>query len=54
MHQQITEQQAIEERQKYVTAFNDTMIKFWKEWSFKNLLVVDDIDTLLYLLYTAA
>ena len=27
MHQQITEQQAIEERQKYVTAFNDTMIK---------------------------
>ena len=27
MNQQITEQQAIEERQKYVTAFNDTMIK---------------------------
>ena len=26
MEQQITEQQAIEERQKYVTAFNDTMI----------------------------
>ena len=26
MNQQITEQQAIEERQKYVTAFNDTMI----------------------------
>ena len=31
MEQQITEQQAIEERQKYVTAFNDTMIKIWKE-----------------------
>lgn len=27
----ITEQQAIEERQKYVMAFNDTMIKIWKE-----------------------
>ena len=27
MNQQISEQQAIEERQKYVTAFNDTMIK---------------------------
>ena len=27
MNQQITEHQAIEERQKYVTAFNDTMIK---------------------------
>ena len=82
MNQQITEQQAIEERQKYVTTFNDTMIKgvfyklrvkerskesayvfnhifrtppkIWKEWSFKYLLAVDDIDTLLYLLYTAA
>ena len=31
MNQQITEQQAIEERQKYVSAFNDTMIKIWKE-----------------------
>ena len=31
MVQQITEKQAIEERQKYVTAFNDTMIKIWKE-----------------------
>ena len=30
------------------------MIKIWKEWSFKYLLAVDDIDTLLYLLYTAA
>ena len=27
MNQQIPEQQAIEGRQKYVTAFNDTMIK---------------------------
>ena len=27
MNQQITEQQAIEKRQKYVTAFYDTMIK---------------------------
>ena len=31
MTKQITEQQAIEERQKYVAAFNDTMIKIWKE-----------------------
>lgn len=31
MSKQITEQQAIEEREKYVTAFNDTMIKIWKE-----------------------
>ena len=27
MNQQIPEQQAVEGRQKYVTAFNDTMIK---------------------------
>ena len=27
----ITERQAIEARQKYVTAFNQTMIKIWKE-----------------------
>ena len=27
MNQQIPEQQAIEGRQKYVTAFNDTMIR---------------------------
>ncbi len=31
MKPQLTEQQAIEERQKYVSAFNDTMIKIWKE-----------------------
>ena len=29
--EQITEQQSIEERAKYVRAFNDTMIKIWKE-----------------------
>lgn len=27
----ITEQSALEERAKYVSAFNDTMIKIWKE-----------------------
>ncbi len=27
----ITEQQAIEERAKYVAAFNDTMIRIWQE-----------------------
>ena len=27
----LTEQQSIEERQKYVQAFNDTMIKIWQE-----------------------
>lgn len=31
MNQQITEQQAVEERHKYISAFNDTMIKIWKE-----------------------
>lgn len=31
MIQQYTEHEAIEERQKYVSAFNDTMIKIWKE-----------------------
>ena len=34
-------QQAIEERQKYVTAFNDTMIKIWKE----QITLLDVIDT---------
>ena len=41
MNQQITEQQAIEERQKYVSAFNDTMIKIWKE----QITLLDVIDT---------
>lgn len=37
----ISEQQAIEERQKYVMAFNDTMIKIWKE----QITLLDVIDT---------
>jgi len=31
MNQHITEQSAIDERAKYIAAFNDTMIKIWKE-----------------------
>ena len=31
MEKQLNEQQAIEERAKYVAAFNDTMIKIWQE-----------------------
>lgn len=31
MQSPITEQQALEEREKYVLAFNDTMVKIWKE-----------------------
>lgn len=31
MIERLTEQQAFEERQKYVLAFNETMIKIWKE-----------------------
>ena len=27
----ITEQQALQERQKFVTAFNDTMLRIWQE-----------------------
>ena len=37
----ITEQQAIEARQKFVTAFNDTMIRIWKE----KITLLDVIDT---------
>ena len=37
----ITEQQAIEARQKYVTAFNNTMIRIWKE----KITLLDVIDT---------
>lgn len=37
----LTEQQAIEERQKYVAAFNDTMVKIWKE----QITLLDVIDT---------
>ena len=42
----ITEQQAIDARQKYVTAFNDTMIRIWKEKI--NLLNVIDTGQLLH------
>lgn len=31
MNKQVTEQQSIEQRQKYVSAFNDTMLKIWRE-----------------------
>ena len=38
---ELTEQQAIEERAKYVAAFNDTMIKIWQE----QITLLDVIDT---------
>ena len=38
---EITEQQALDERQKFVAAFNDTMIKIWKE----RITLLDVIDT---------
>lgn len=41
MATQFTEQQAVEERQKYVAAFNDTMIRIWKE----QITLLDVIDT---------
>ena len=37
----LTEQQAIEERAKYVAAFNDTMVKIWQE----QITLLDVIDT---------
>ena len=37
----ISEQQAIQERQKYVMAWNETMIKIWKE----QITLLDVIDT---------
>ena len=37
----ITQQQAQEEREKYVLAFNDTMIKIWHE----QITLLDVIDT---------
>ena len=37
----VTEQQAIDARQKFVTAFNDTMIRIWKE----KITLLDVIDT---------
>ena len=39
--EQHTEQQTIEERAKYVRAFNDTMIKIWKE----QITLLNVIDT---------
>ena len=41
MTQQQTQEQALQERQKYVAAFNDTMIKIWKE----RITLLDVIDT---------
>ena len=38
---ELTERQAIEERAKYVAAFNDTMIKIWQE----QITLLDVIDT---------
>ena len=43
---ELTEQQAIEERAKYVSAFNDTMIQIWKEQI--TLLGVIDTGRLLH------
>ena len=37
----ITEQQALEERRKWVTAFNDTMLRIWQE----QITLLDVIDT---------
>jgi len=37
----ITETAALEERAKYVAAFNDTMIKIWKE----QITLLNVIDT---------
>ncbi len=41
MPQQQTQEQALQERQKYVAAFNDTMIKIWKE----RITLLDVINT---------
>ena len=41
MAQQQTQEKALQERQKYVAAFNDTMIKIWKE----RITLLDIIDT---------
>ena len=38
---QLTEQQALREREKYVLAFNDTMVRIWKE----QIILLDVIDT---------
>jgi hypothetical protein len=39
--ERLTEEQALEERRKYVAAFNDTMIKIWQE----QITLLDVIDT---------
>lgn len=41
MEQKFTAQQALEERQKYVSAFNDTMVRIWKE----QITLLNVIDT---------
>lgn len=41
METQITEQQSLAEREKFITAFNDTMIRIWKE----KITLLDVIDT---------
>lgn len=37
----LTEQQALREREKYILAFNDTMVKIWKE----QIILLGVIDT---------
>lgn len=38
---ELTEQQALQERERYVLAFNDTMVKIWKE----QIVLLGVIDT---------
>lgn len=38
---ELTEQQALQEREKYVLAFNDTMVKIWKE----QIILLGVVDT---------
>ena len=38
---QLTEEQALREREKYINAFNDTMVKIWKE----QIILLGVIDT---------
>ncbi len=38
---EFTEQQALKEREKYISAFNDTMVKIWKE----QIILLGVIDT---------
>ena len=41
MMEKLSQEEALKERQKYVTAFNDTMVKIWKE----RITLLDVIDT---------